>query len=268
MNKYLVYLCLFCLLACFSTAHARDLVLATTTSTKSSGLLDRLIPAFEKESGYHVKLIIVGTGKALRMGRQGKVDVLLVHSPEAENKFIEDSHGVLRKSVMKNDFIVVGPAADPAQVNELQDVKQAFMQIKNSNSLFISRADDSGTHKKEMIIWHDCEMEPYGDWYYELGAGMGKTILVADKEQAYTLVDRSSWLALRKSTELVLHVEGDPVLDNPYSVIAVNPQRFRKVNYLVAKKFIEWITGKQGQKIINDLTVDGEKLFTVTVNKD
>lgn len=265
MKKTLVYLFLFWLMCCFSTVYASDLVLATTTSTKSSGLLDKLIPAFEKDSGYQVTLFTVGTGRALRMGRQGKVDVLLVHAPEAEAKFVNDGYGVLRTTVMKNDFIVVGPKTDPARINALHDVKQAFTKIKNSNSQFVSRADDSGTHKKEMSIWDASNTEPYGDWYYELGAGTADTLRLANSRQAYTLIDRGTWLAMHKDMNLVLHVEGDPLLDNPYSAIVVNPQRYAAINYLAAKRFIDWLTGQQGRQIINDLKVDGVQLFTTPV---
>ena len=267
MKKTLVYLFLFWQVACFSTVYANDLVLVTTTSAKSSGLLDVLIPAYEKDSGYHVKVFIVGTGRALRMGRQGKADVLLVHAPEAEYEFVNDGYGVLRTAVMKNDFIVIGPKTDPARINAMHDVRQAFTKIKNSNSQFVTRADDSGTHKKEMSIWAASNIEPYGDWYYELGAGMGDTLRSANDKQAYSLIDRGTWLAMHKNMELVLHVEGDPLLENPYSAIVVNPQRYAMVNYLAAKRFIDWLTGQQGRQIINDLKVDGVQLFTTPENK-
>jgi len=264
MNKHVFLITILLLIFCAPAAQSKDLVLATTTSTKSSGLLDKLIPAFEKDTDLKVKIHTVGTGKALRMGRQGEVDVLLVHAPKAEIKFVTDGYGVMRVPVMKNDFIIAGPRADLAQVNAMHDIKQAFENIKNSSSLFVSRADDSGTHKKEMSIWEACEVEPYGDWYYELGAGMAATLHTANSKLAYVMVDRGTWLASRNDVELVLHVEGDPLLANPYHVIAVNPKRHEKANYPGAKRFIAWITGKQGQHIINQLKIDNEQLFTVT----
>lgn len=255
---------LFWLISGVMAVSANELVIVTTTSTKSSGLLDKLIPAFEKTSAYHVNVFTVGTGKALRMGRQGKADVLLVHAPEAEEKFIQDGYGVLRTSVMKNDFIIVGPKTDPAGVNGLTDARQALRKIKGSHSLFISRADDSGTHKKEISLWEACEVEPYGDWYYELGASMGVALREASSRQAYVMVDRGTWLANRKNTELLVHVEGDSLLDNPYSVMAINPKKHKHVNYQGAKAFINWVTGEQGQQVINQLKVDGELLYTGT----
>lgn len=265
MLKHLVLIGLFGMMASFTPVNAKELILATTTTTKSSGLLSNLLPAFEKDSGYSVKVYTEGTGKALRLGRQGKVDVLLVHAPQAEKKFIQDGDGVLRTLVMKNDFVIVGPNADPAQINAMHDARQALEKIRNSNSLFISRADDSGTHKKEMSLWESCEIEPYGDWYFELGASMDETLKAADRRQAYVMIDRGSWLAARDKIALVLHVEGDPLLDNPYSIIAVNPKKHKYVNFKGAKTFIAWITGKRGQQVINQLKVGGEQLFTVTV---
>lgn len=265
MLKHLVLIGLFGMMANFNTVNAKELVLATTTSTKSSGLLNMLIPAFEKDSGYSVKVYTVGTGKALRLGRQGKVDVLLVHAPQAEKQFVQDGDGVLRTPVMKNDFVIVGPKTDPAQINAMRDARQALEKVRNSNSLFISRADDSGTHKKEMSLWESCEIEPYGDWYFELGASMGETLKEANRQQAYVMIDRGTWLAARDKIELDLHVEGDPLLENPYSIIAVNPKKHKFVNFQGAKTFIAWMTGKQGQQVISQLMIGGEQLFTVTV---
>jgi len=267
IGKCLIFIWLSWQIGLISIVHASELRLASSTSAKSSGLLDILIPEFEKQSGYSVKTYAVGTGKALRMGRKGKVDVLLVHAPEAEEIFIRDGYGMLRTPVMKNDFIIAGPGNDPAHVHGLHDVKQAFTRIKDSNSLFLSRADDSGTHKKEMSIWEACEISPYGDWYYELGASMGSSLILANSKQAYIIVDRGTWLKTRSSISLKLHVEGDPLLINPYSIIAVDPKRHNKINFKGAQTFIAWMTGNKGQQIINQLQVDGEHLYTVTVKQ-
>lgn len=255
---------IFFLAVLLSDVRANELIIGTTTSTKSSGLLDKLIPAFEESSGLKVMLYTVGTGKALRMARQGKVDVLLVHAPKAEKKFIKDGFGISRTPIMKNDFVIVGPKSDPAGIFNLHDASASLTKIHLSKSLFVSRADDSGTHKKELSIWETSNIEPYGDWYFELGAGMGQTLNVANDKQAYLLIDRGTWLAKRKQVSLVLHVEGDALLDNPYSVIAINPKRHRNVSIQGAKKFIKWITSSHGKEIINALKVDGEKLYTVT----
>jgi len=246
-------------------ATAADLKIATTTSTQGSGLLDSLIPAFEKYSGVRLKVFSVGTGTALRMGRQGKVDILLVHAPPAEKKFISDGYGILRTPVMKNDFIIVGPKSDPAKINSFNDVNKAFKQIYETQNQFVSRGDDSGTHKKEMSIWTSCKIIPYGDWYFESGIGMYASLQLANSKSAYILIDRGTWLAKRKSTNLIMHVEGDTSLINPYHVIAINPEKYPNVNLKAAKKFMKWITGKHGHKIINALRVDDEQLFTVTL---
>ena len=254
------------LLVLSTTSYASELALGTSTSTNSSGLLNVLIPAFEKDSGNKVKIFSVGTGTALRMARQGKVDVLLVHAPPAEIKFIEQGYGLLRTPVMHNDFVLIGPENDPAKIHGIKDATFALKQILQSQSLFISRADDSGTHKKEKIIWKNINVVPYGEWYFELGAGMGKTLQVANERNAYTIVDRGTWLAKRKSVKLVLHVESDPLLRNPYHVIATNPDKYKKVNFKAAKQFIKWVTSKRGQDIINNLRVDGDVLFTGNTN--
>lgn len=245
-----------------SFTFASELILGTSTSTDGSGLLKVLIPAFEKDSGDTIKSFAVGTGTALRMARQGKVDVLIVHAPESEEKFVQQGYGILRTPLMHNDFILIGPKTDPANIRNLKDVSLAFKKIQQSNSLFISRADDSGTHKKEKSIWKNANLTPYGEWYFELGAGISKALIKSNTKKAYTLVDRGTWLAKRKSIDLVLHVEGDPLLLNPYHVIATNPVKHKNINHKVAKKFIKWLTGNKGQSIINNLQIDDEKLFT------
>jgi len=262
MIKHILIL-LMALLISMQASMASDFSLATTTSTKSSGLLERLIPAFEADTGLKIKVYSVGTGKALRMGRKGEVDVLLVHAPTAERQFVKDGYGINRMPVMKNNFILLGPKSDPAKVARLTSVEKAFSQISQTNSLFISRGDDSGTHKKEMSIWKACNIEPYGEWYFELGASMGVSLAEANEKSAYVLVDRGTWLANRKSIALELMVEGDALLENHYSVITVNPAN-NKVNAKLAKEFSLWLTGTKGKKLINSMRVDGEKPFTAT----
>jgi len=263
--KYKLYL-IFALYLLNSLTFASELIIGSTTSTKGSGLLDLLIPAFTQDTGLKVKVFSVGTGTALRMARQGKVDVLLVHAPAAEKKLVKDGYGILRTPVMKNDFIIVGPKSDPAKISAMNNVNLAFKKIQQSQSQFVSRADDSGTHKKEMTIWDASKIFPAGDWYYELGSSMSASLKAANNQSAYVLVDRGTWLAKRRALNLIIHVEGDPLLDNPYHVIAVNPKKYKHVNYSAAKIFIKWLSGSKGTAIINQLRIDGEQLFTAAVN--
>ena len=238
------------------------LILATTTSTQDSGLLDAIIPIFEKEYNATVKTIAVGTGEAIAMGERGEADVLLVHSPAAENKFVSEGYGVERVDVMYNDFVIVGPATDPAGIKGM-DTLAAMRRIVDTQSLFVSRGDDSGTHKKEKVLWEKAGVSPSNDHYISTGQGMGQTLRIADEKKGYTLVDRGTYLALRPSIDLVILVEGDEVLFNPYGVIAVNPEKFPKVNYDLATKFIQWITSVETQKIIGEFGVEkyGQPLF-------
>jgi tungstate transport system substrate-binding protein len=236
------------------------LILASTTSTQDSGLFDELIPAFEKATGYKVKLIAVGSGAAMTLGQNGEADVLLVHSPAAEDKFVAAGYGIDRKAVMHNYFIIVGPESDPAQIKGMALAADAFKAIMASESVFISRADGSGTHAKELNIWQRAGLEPGGDWYIQTGLGMAITLQVAQEKQGYTLADNATWYALKKSSSglnLVELVNGDPLLYNPYSVIAVNPAMHTnlKINYKGATAFIKYITGAQGQKLIKNFGV-------------
>jgi tungstate transport system substrate-binding protein len=236
------------------------LILASTTSTQDSGLFDELIPAFEKATGYKVKLIAVGSGAAMTLGQNGEADVLLVHSPAAEDKFIAAGYGIDRKAVMHNYFIIVGPESDPAKIKGMELAADAFKAIEASESVFISRADGSGTYAKELNIWQRALLEPGGDWYIQTGLGMGVTLQIAQEKQGYTLTDNATWYALKKSSSglnLVELVNGDPLLFNPYSVIAVNPAMHAnlKINYKGATAFIKYITGAQGQKLIKNFGV-------------
>ena len=243
------------------SADANRLRLATTTSTDNSGLLREILPEFEAKYGRLVHVIAVGTGKALQLGRTGDVDVLLVHDRVAELQFIENQFGVDRRDVMYNDFVIVGPSGDPAAIAGGQDGAAAFRRIADTGSLFISRGDDSGTHRKERQIWDFAGRSPSDQWYREVGQGMGKVLQMADELEAYTLSDRGTWLAYRQRVNLRVLVEGDLRLFNPYGVIAVNPALHPHVNYKSAREFIDWITSPPGQAAIARFKIDGERLF-------
>jgi tungstate transport system substrate-binding protein len=249
-----------------SPAHADQKVLrlATTTSTDNSGLLKYLLPAFEKSSGYQVQVIAVGTGKALRMGQDGDADVLLVHAPPAEEKFMAGEYGVNRRYVMYNDFLIVGPKSDPAGIRGLRDAATALEKIAATKSVFVSRGDDSGTNKKEKTLWKETGITPRGDWYKAAGQGMGKALLMADELQGYILVDRGTWLSLQNKVGLRILVQGDRQLINPYHLIAVNPARYPDVNYTGAMALISWLTSVNGQHLIGRFRVAGQELFVPT----
>lgn len=230
------------------TKQVKELKLATTTSTQDSGLLDVIIPDFEKESGYKVKVIAVGSGQAMDMGAKGDVDVLLVHSRAAEDKFIADGFGVDRKDVMHNDFLIIGPENDPAKIKGMTDSTKAMAAIAAAQATFVSRGDDSGTYKKELSLWEKAGIKPAGNWYKSVGKGMGDTFRMADEMKAYTIIDRGTYLALKDKYKLVVLVEKDKPLLNPYGVIAVNPKKFPNVDYKGATAFIKWITSERVQK--------------------
>jgi tungstate transport system substrate-binding protein len=241
----------------------RSLILATTTSTQDSGLLDVLIPLFEQHTGSPVKTIAVGTGEALAMGARGEADVLLVHAPEAEEKCIADGHGIHRRAVMHNDFVLVGPPEDPAQLRGRHGVIEAFKHLAEARASFVSRGDNSGTHQLEERLWKQVEIVPKGRWYLEAGQGMGATLHIASERQAYTLTDRGTYLALRNTLNLMIVNEGDKALANFYSVIEVNPARHAKVNHEGAKAFAEFMVSPETQAIIETYGIDkfGQPLF-------
>jgi tungstate transport system substrate-binding protein len=242
----------------------KNLILATTTSTQDTGLLDYLIPIFEKKTGYFVKTIAVGSGQAMAMGQKGEADVLLVHSPDAEKKFMSAGYGVTRKLVMHNDFIIVGPASDPAKIKGLKSTLDAFKKIAAAQALFVSRGDNSGTHAKEKAIWKAAGVTYEGQkWYQQTGLGMGQTLNVASEKRGYTLVDRGTYLALKKRIDLPILVEGDAVLLNIYHVIDVNPAKFPKVNAKAAKAFSDFMVSPETQGVIKKFGVDkyGSPLF-------
>ena len=243
------------------TQTQRSIKLATTTSTDNSGLLAELLPAFNARHGIEVKVIAVGTGKAIKHGEAGDVDVILVHARAAEDRFVAEGHGVGRRDVMYNDFVILGPQGDPAGIRGLADAAIALRKIAEGETSFLSRGDESGTHKKEMALWEAAGLEPSGAWYMPAGQGMGAVLTLADEKEGYTLTDRGTWLAYRGKLDLVLLVEGDPHLFNPYGVIAVNPVRHPHVKREEAAVFIEWLTSAQGQELIGGFRRDGERLF-------
>jgi tungstate transport system substrate-binding protein len=249
----------------------KNIILATTTSTQDTGLLDVLIPIFEKETGYFVKTIAVGSGQAIAMGQKGEADVLLVHSPDAEKKFVADGFGVNRQLVMHNDFIIVGPAADPAKIKGTKSSAEALKLIANANALFMSRGDNSGTHVKEKTLWKKADINPVGQkWYQETGSGMGQTLNVAAEKKSYTLTDRGTYLSLKKNLGLDILVESDSALLNIYHVIEVNADKWPKVNIAGAKAFADFMISKKTQNIIKTFGIDkyGTSLFFPDAGKN
>jgi tungstate transport system substrate-binding protein len=245
-------------------AQQKNIILATTTSTQDSGLLDVLLPIFEKKTGFFVKTIAVGSGQAMTMGQKGEADVLLVHSPTAEKKFVAEGYGVNRRLVMHNDYIVVGPADDPAKIKGTKATTEAFKKIASAGALFLSRGDNSGTHSKEKDVWKASGINPEGQkWYQQTGLGMGQTLNVTSEKKGYTLADRGTYLALKKNLQLDILAEGDAILLNIYHVIEVNPAKWPKVNAAGAKAFAEFMVAKETQEIIKTFGVEkfGSPLF-------
>jgi len=242
----------------------QSLILATTTSTQDSGLLESVLPTFEQEHKVRVDVIAVGTGQALRLGQDGNADVLLVHARAKEDAFMEAGHGVRREEVMYNDFVIVGPAGDPAAIKGLTSAAEAFAKIAEARAPFVSRGDESGTHTKEKAIWEEAGIGPVGHWYISAGQGMGAVLTLADEQQAYTLSDRATYLARTlEGTELNILVEGDLILFNPYGVIAVNPNKGVHIKSGLANAFIDWLISLPTQERIAQFGVDrfGSPLF-------
>ncbi len=247
---------------------AERLRLATTTSTENSGLLDELLPAFRDATGIDVEVLSMGTGKALATGERGDCDVVLVHAPAAEQAFVDAGFGVARVPVMHNDFVILGPPSDPASARG-GDAVDALSKIASSGATFCSRGDDSGTHKKELALWSEAKLDPEATaaGYVETGQGMGATLMQAGERGAYTLADRGTYLSYRGRLDLVVLVEGDDRLKNPYGIIAVNPERHPHVNRDGAQRLIEWLTSDDGQRRIGAFRVDGEVLFHPSVSR-
>ena len=242
----------------------KNIILATTTSTQDTGLLDVLIPVFEKETGYFVKTIAVGSGQAMAMGEKGEADVLLVHSPDAEKKFIAEGYGINRRLVMHNDFIIVGPGADQAKIKDTKLAVEAFKKIAEASTLFVSRGDNSGTYSQEMKLWKAAGVNPEGEkWYQQTGLGMGQTLNVSAEKKGYTLADRGTYLALKKNLGMDILTEGDAALLNIYHVMEVNVAKWPKVNADGAKAFADFMVSAKTQSIIKKFGVDkyGSPLF-------
>ena len=269
MKRLALCLIIMTLLVAFCASAATRLKMATTTSTDNSGLLKVLLPPFEKMFGARVDVIAVGTGKALALGRNGDVDVVLVHARSAEDQFVKEGYGVNRRDLMYNDFVILGPGNDPAGIRGMKDAVAALKIISDRESSFTSRGDDSGTHKREKSLWKEAGIKPSGGWYMETGQGMGATLQIANEKQAYIITDRGTYLAFKGKIELEILVEGDTQrLANPYGIIAVNPAKHAHVNYVYAMALIGWVTSVEGQKIIGEYERFGELLFHPTAMTD
>lgn len=246
---------------CPGTPREVTLRMSTTMSLENSGLLDVLLPPFEKRTGIRVHVIAVGTGKALKLGEKGDVDAVLVHDRESEDRFVADGFGVSRREVMVNDFVLLGPAADPAGIRGLKDVVEAMKKVAASKAPFVSRGDDSGTHKKERALWKAAGVVPGGEGYREAGQGMGAVLMMASEKRGYALSDRGTFGAVREKVDLWVLCEGDPRLLNPYSVIPVNPARHPRAKHAEAVMLTGWLTSPEGRKIIREYRKGGQVLF-------
>ena len=254
-----------------AVAEDRFIIVQSTTSTQNSGLFDAILPQFTEETGIEVRVVAVGTGQAIKNATNGDGDVLLVHAKPAEEKFVADGYGVQRFDVMYNDFVIVGPASDPAGVTGMSDALAALDKIAEAETPFASRGDDSGTHKKELALWGETSVAPEARddaWYRETGSGMGATLNVAVGMDAYTMTDRATWIAFENKGDFQIHVEGDDKLFNQYGVILVNPETHAHVKAEDGQVFIDWLIGPDGQKAIAGYEVDGQQLFFPNANKE
>jgi tungstate transport system substrate-binding protein len=245
-------------------ADADFIIVQSTTSTQNSGLFNHILPKFKEKTGIDVRVVAVGTGQALKNARNGDGDVVLVHSKPDEEKFVAEGWGVKRHDVMYNDFVIVGPAADPAGIAGLKDADEAFEKIAEAEAPFASRGDDSGTHKAELRLWKKAGIDPTkasGAWYLETGSGMGATLNTAVGKHAYTLTDRGTWLSFANKGDFEILVEGDPKLFNQYGVILVNPEKHPRVKAENGQAFIDWLISNEGQKAIASYKIDGQQLF-------
>jgi len=248
-----------------AAAQDESIIVQSTTSTQNSGLYDHILPMFQQKTGIQVNVVAVGTGQALENGRRGDGDVLLVHAKPAEEKFVAEGYGVQRHDVMYNDFVIVGPASDPAGVKGMDDAPAALGKIADEEAIFASRGDDSGTHKKELSLWGAAGVDPSeasGTWYRETGSGMGATLNAGIGMDAYVMTDRATWISFGNKANHEILVEGDEALFNQYGIIMVNPEKHPNVNVEVAQTFIDWILSDEGQNAIASFKVEGEQLFT------
>lgn len=252
------------LLSTVSLAEDKSILLQSTTSTANSGLYDSLLPAFTEKTGIKVNVVAVGTGQAIKNAQNGDADVLLVHAKSAEEKFVAAGYGVERFDLMYNDFIIVGPPADSAKIEGMKDTLAAMAKIADQQAVFASRGDNSGTHKKEVQLWKDADIDPTegsGGWYRETGSGMGATLNAAVGMGAYTITDRGTWISFKNKGDYKVLVEGDPSLFNQYGIILVNPKKHPHVKVMEGQAFIDWMLGEEGQKAIADYKLDGQQLF-------
>lgn len=247
---------------------AQDILrLTTTTSTYETGLLDHILPPFEKKHDAKVHIISAGTGKAINIAMNGDADVILVHAREAEDKFVRDGYGVNRRDVMYNDFIIMGPKSDPAGIASIRDAASAFRLIYEQKMTFVSRGDNSGTHQRELKLWTQLGLTPAEAWYLEAGQGMSATLRMADEKNAYVLIDRATYLASMNNVRLVNLLEGDPALLNPYGIIPVSPYRHKHVKYELAMALVAWLTSPDCQKMIAEYTKMGQQLYYPNADK-
>ncbi|WP_408906402.1 substrate-binding domain-containing protein [Roseomonas sp. AR75] len=251
-------------LALPATAQDRSITVASTTSTEQSGLFGHILPIFTRETGIQVRVVALGTGQALDVGRRGDADVVFVHDRAAEQRFVQEGHGLERKHVMFNDFVIVGPASDPAGIAGTRDTAEALRRIAAAKAPFVSRGDRSGTHAAELRLWQQAGVDPAtgrGQWYREVGQGMGPALNTAAAQNAYILADRGTWLSFRNRQDLKVVVEGDPRLFNQYGVMLVNPQRHAHVKQADAQRFVDWLVSPAGQEAIAGYKINGQQLF-------
>ncbi|SHJ48923.1 tungstate transport system substrate-binding protein [Malonomonas rubra DSM 5091] len=264
MKALRIVVILSCLIALATSAIAAErLRLATTTSTENSGLLAELLPPFEKANDCVVDVIAVGTGKAIKLGETGDVDVIMVHARSKEDKFVNEGYGIDRRDIMYNDFVILGPESDPAELKGCTDAAAGMAGIADSKSTFVSRGDDSGTHSREKQLWKKAGVTPAGDWYLEAGRGMGEVIVMAGERQGYTLSDRGTYIAYSEKTPLKIVLEGDAGLFNPYGAIMVNPAKHPHVKKDLAKKFLDYLVSDEAKKLITGFRKGGKQLFYV-----
>lgn len=265
MMRLLVAICCLAFAAQFAGAQAGELRMAVTTSFHNSGLSDLLLPQIKRDIDLDVRLVVVGTGQALKLGRSGDVDAILVHSKTAETRFVANGFGSHRREIMFNDFVLIGPSDDPAKTRDSKNVSEALLAIKNEQAIFVSRGDDSGTHRKEQGLWRAVNLDDSvfsSAWYRAVGSGMGATLNTASGMNAYVLADRASWLKFKNKGKLRLLYAGDPVLFNQYAYLPINPAVHPHVNAAAAAKLEEWLVSPVGQQMIGDYTIGGEHLFT------
>jgi len=244
-------------------AESKLIKLGSATSVKASGLLDIIRPEFERDTGYKLKDYATGSGKAIQLSREGAFDILLTHAPAAEQSLIDEGIASQRIPFMRNHYLVVGPSSDPAGIKGVSDVREAFRRIAKTKSLFVSRADDSGTNKKEVSIWNAVGVIPMDSWYYEAGLGMGAVLKLADDKSAYTLIGEGAWLANRKNSSLRVMVHDQEHLDNVYSIVILNNKKLTQINYAGASVFVKWLLSEKGKSVIRGMVIDGEPMFTL-----